>query len=121
MDAKGQAMMRAVVWAVLMLGALLAHGCGGISTGGEDSHQEATEPAWWEPARVRTEWPSLADAPACLTVWVIEGDRCGVSADGIAVEACASGPDPYVMLAVPDDGSECRIGLRDCEEGRCEK
>lgn len=111
--------MRPLLWAVLMLGALLFHGCGGISTSNEDSTWQPAEPASWEPARVRTEWPSLADAPACLTVWVIEGESCAVSEDGSTVARCAAGPDPYVMLAVPYPGGACKIGIRDCEEGRC--
>ena len=112
--------MKAAIWAVLMFGALLAHGCGGISTGGEDSSRQAAEPTSWEAARVRDEWPWFADEPACLTVWLIDGDGCAVSADGTTLDACASGPDPYVMLAVPDDGSTCKIGIRDCEEDLCQ-
>jgi hypothetical protein len=102
--------MKVVIWAMLMLGAALAHGCAGAS-------ERENEPTW-EAARVREQWPEFAAEPACLTVWVIDGDGCAVADETGEPRECVAAPDPFV-LNVPDRFGTCKIGLQDCEEGRC--
>jgi hypothetical protein len=102
--------VRPLLWA--LLGAALGHGCAGAS--------ERESGPTWEAARVREQWPEFAAEPACLTVWVIDGDGCAVADETGEPRECVSGPDPLVLNAVPDRFGTCKIGLQDCEEGRCQ-
>lgn len=104
--------MRALLWALLMVGALLAHGCSGAS-------ERESEPAW-QASRVREQWPEYATEPPCITAWVIAGDGCAVADESGEPRACVAGPDPLVLNAVPDRFGACIVGLQDCEVGRCQ-
>jgi hypothetical protein len=106
--------LKPLLWALLMFGALLAHGCAGSSFQGE-------QPTEWSASPVREQFPVETAGVACLTVWAISGDGCAVSDEpGGDVLECAAGPNPLVLNAVPDRFGTCIIGIRPCEEGRCQ-
>lgn len=104
--------MKPLLWALLMFGALAAHGCAGASFKSE-------QPTEWSSSPVREQFTEETADVACLTVWVIAGDGCAVSDETGAVLECVAGPEPLVLNAVPDRFGTCIVGIQPCEEGQC--
>lgn len=83
--------------------------------GGESVKPVEAEDTSWSGASVREQFPEKTASLECVTIWVLSGRGCAVADDErLKPVECATGTDPLILNAVPDQPGTCIIEIADC-------